>query len=75
MPCRIIFSLVRESLTGDVGSEWEYVVKADLMDPMLYGSGQIEVPLPVLRPGEGSAGGPWRLGDPDDQGAAGGTVG
>jgi len=51
MPCKIILSLVEESLTGDVGSEWEYVIKADLMDPMLYGSGKIEVPQHVLRPG------------------------
>ena len=55
MPCKIIFSLVRESLSGDVGSEWEYVVKADLMDPMVFGSGQIEVPYHVLRPGSTQA--------------------
>ena len=51
MPCKIIFSLVEESLTGDVGSEWEYVVKADLMEPMVFGSGSIEVPVHQLRPG------------------------
>jgi len=51
MPSKIILSLVHESLTGDVGSEWEYLVKADLMDPELYGSGSIAVPLHVLRSG------------------------
>jgi hypothetical protein len=51
MSYKIIFSLVEESLSGDVGSEWEYVVNADLMDPMLFGSGSIEVPQHVLRPG------------------------
>ena len=51
MPAKIIFSLVSESLTGDIGSEWQYLVKADTMDPMVYGSGSIEVPYHVLRPG------------------------
>lgn len=51
MPAKIILSLVSESLTGDVGSEWEYVLKADLMDPMAFGSGAIEVPVHQLRPG------------------------
>lgn len=55
MACKIIFSLVSESLTGDVGSEWEYVVKADLMDPLVFGSGEIAVPYHVLRPGSTQA--------------------
>lgn len=51
MPAEITLSLVQESLTGDVGNDWQYTVKADLIDPLVFGSGVIEVHEHLLRPG------------------------
>jgi hypothetical protein len=51
MPCTITFTLLQESLTGDVGNDWQYTVRADILDPMVYGSGLIEIPEHQLRPG------------------------
>ncbi len=51
MPCFITLSLLQESLSGDIGNDWEYVVKADMVDPMVFGSGKIEVPEHLLLPG------------------------
>jgi hypothetical protein len=51
MPCKVTFTLLQESLTGDVGNDWHYTVRADMVDPMVFGSGTIEVPEHLLRPG------------------------
>jgi hypothetical protein len=51
MPCTVTFTLLQESLTGDVGNDWHYTVRADMIDPMVFGSGTIEVPEHLLRPG------------------------
>lgn len=51
MTCRITLSLIQESLTGDVGNDWAYSVRADMLDPMVFGSGTILVPEHLLRPG------------------------
>jgi hypothetical protein len=51
MTCKITLSLISESLTGDVGKDWTYSVTADLLDPLIFGSGTVQVPLHVLRPG------------------------
>jgi hypothetical protein len=51
MTCKITLSLVSESLTGDVGNDWTYSVRADLLDPLVFGSGTISVPEHLLRPG------------------------
>src|SRR5437868_13446303 len=51
MTCKITISLVSESLTGDVGNDWAYTLKADMLDPLVFGSGTIQVPEHLLRPG------------------------
>ena len=51
MTCKITLSLVSESLTGDVGNDWAYSVRADMLDPLVFGSGIIQVPEHQLRPG------------------------
>lgn len=51
MACVITLSLLQESLSGDIGNDWEYKVRADMVDPMVFGSGVIEVPEHLLRPG------------------------
>ena len=51
MPCNVTLTLLQESLTGDVGSDWQYTVRADMVDPKVFGSGSIGVPSHKLRPG------------------------
>jgi len=51
MTCKITLSLVQESLTGDVGNDWAYSIRADMLDPLVFGSGTIQVPEHLLRPG------------------------
>lgn len=51
MTCTISLSLVEESLSGDIGNDWQYQVRADMVDPRVFGSGVIEVPEHLLSPG------------------------
>jgi hypothetical protein len=51
MTCKITLSLVSESLTGDVGNDWAYSLKADMLDPLVFGSGIFQVTEHLLRPG------------------------
>jgi len=51
MTCKITLSLVSESLTGDIGTDWTYSVRGDLLDPLIFGSGTILVPPHKLKPG------------------------
>ncbi len=51
MPCVITFSLVSESLTGDIGDDWEYQVEARVFNPGITGAGTIRVSEHRLRPG------------------------
>ena len=51
MPCLITMTLLQESLTGDIGNDWQYTVRADMVDPMVFGSGVLQVREHLLRPG------------------------
>ena len=51
MSSQITLTLLQESLSGDIGSDWKYQLKADLIDPLVFGSGLIEVSEHLLRPG------------------------
>jgi hypothetical protein len=51
MPCEISLLVVEESLTGDIGDDWEYTIRADLLDPLAFGSGTIHVREHLLKPG------------------------
>ena len=51
MDCAITFSLLSESLAGDIGEEWEYSVEARVFNPELTGAGVITVAEHRLRPG------------------------
>lgn len=51
MACKISFSLVLESLTGDIGDDWEYSVQAKVFNSALTGAGGISIPEHRLTPG------------------------
>lgn len=51
MPYEISLVVVEESLTGDIGDDWEYTIRADLLDPLAFGSGTIHVREHLLKPG------------------------
>jgi len=51
MECKITFSLVLESLVGDIGDDWEYSVQAKVFNPGLTGAGTIGIPEHQLAPG------------------------
>ena len=51
MDCKITFSLVQESLAGDIGDDWKYSVQAKVFNPGLTGAGTINVPEHRLTPG------------------------
>lgn len=55
MECKITFSLVLESLVGDIGDDWEYSVQAKVFNPGLSGVGTISVPEHQLTPGTSQA--------------------
>ena len=51
MECQITFSLLSESLDGNIGDDWKYSVEAKVFNPELTGSGTIKVRKHQLRPG------------------------
>ena len=51
MACKIAFSLLQESLRGDIGDDWAYTVEAVVLNPAVTGSGTITVDEHRLRPG------------------------
>ncbi len=51
MDCTITFSLLSESLTGDIGEDWEYKVEARVFNPGLTGAGVVTVREHKLSPG------------------------
>lgn len=67
MACMITISVVEESVTGNIGDDWKYIVAAKAIDPAgtsleprptatrlsapVYGSGRIVVPEHVIKPG------------------------
>jgi len=55
MSCKINFSLITESLTGNIGDDWKYKVIADVFNPNLTGRGTISVNEHTLTPGTSKA--------------------
>jgi hypothetical protein len=55
MACKITFSLLEESLRGDIGDDWTYTVEAVVLNPTVTGSGMITVKEHRLRPGSTQA--------------------
>ena len=51
MACEIVFSLLTESVTGDIGDDWEYTVRAEVRNPMVISTGGISCPEHKLTPG------------------------
>ena len=51
MACEIVFSLLTESLTGDIGDDWEYTVRAEVRNPMVISTGGIGCAEHTLKPG------------------------
>jgi hypothetical protein len=51
MECKITFSLILESLVGDIGDDWKYSVRAEVLNPGPTGAGTINVPEHRLTPG------------------------
>ena len=43
MPSQITLTFLQESLSGDIGNDWKYQLKADLIDPLVREFGVIEV--------------------------------
>ncbi|MCP4748394.1 MAG: hypothetical protein GY874_20000 [Desulfobacteraceae bacterium] len=52
MACKIIFSLLEESVSGNIGDDWQYSVEANVYNPFLTGTGVIQVPEHQLTPGK-----------------------
>jgi hypothetical protein len=51
LDCAITLSLLSESLTGNIGEDWEYSVEARVFNPELTGTGVVNVPEHKLSPG------------------------
>jgi hypothetical protein len=55
MPCTITFSLLTESLAGNIGDDWEYTVYAKVYNPGMTGGGSLRVDEHQLAPGSTQA--------------------